>query len=272
VSILKPDGTVLVPATCMEGSGFVDAMTLPSSGTYTIVVNPSSHATGSVTLTLYDVPADFSSTLTPGGSVTATMDVRGQNGSLTFSGTAGQRVSLLGTAGMTGQVSLACDVNVSILKPDGTVLVPATCMEGSGFVDAMTLAATGTYTIVVNPAQWAVGNVTLTLYDVPADTAGVTAIGQPAVSVPLSSPGQNGILTFTGTAGQQITVRLTSSTLGWVTVRLLKPDGTQFTSVYAPWSSFNLTTLTLPTSSTYTIVVDPDRANTGSISVAVTSP
>jgi hypothetical protein len=120
--------------------------------------------------------------------------------------------------------------------------------------------------------KWAVGDVTLALYDVPADTTAVTAIGEPALSVPLSAPGQNGTVTFAGTAGQQVTVRLTSNTFGWVTVKVLRPDGTQLTSLNAPWSSFNLTTQTLPTSGTYTILIDPGGVNTGSISVRVTNP
>jgi hypothetical protein len=37
-------------------------------------------------------------------------------------------------------------------------------------------------------------------------------------------------------------------------------------------SSFNLATQTLPTTGTYTIVVDPPGATTGSINVSVTNP
>jgi hypothetical protein len=271
VSIRNPDGTLLAPATCMEGTGFIDVRTLPSSGTYTIVIDPNSYATGSVTLSLYDVPADFSSTITPGGSVTAMMAVRGQNGAVTFFGTSGQRIALRGTDGLSGQLGLTCDVNVSILNPDGTVLAPATCMEGSGFIEVAALPATGTYTIVVDPMKWAIGNVTLTLYDVPADTTGTTSIGGGTVAVPLSA-GQNGTLTFSGTASQQVTVRMTSNTFGSVTIRLLKPDGSQLTTRTSSASGFNLTTQTLPTTGTYTIVIDPGGASVGSISVAVTNP
>jgi hypothetical protein len=60
--------------------------------------------------------------------------------------------------------------------------------------------------------------------------------------------------------------------MGWVTVRLLKPDGSQLTSVKTFVGSFNLPTQTLPTSGTYTIVVDPSDGNAGSINVAVTTP
>lgn len=53
---------------------------------------------------------------------------------------------------------------------------------------------------------------------------------------------------------------------------LLKPDGSTQTS--APFWSGNtdLPTQTLPVSGTYTIVIDPANTNTGSLTVAVTSP
>jgi IPT/TIG domain-containing protein/Big-like domain-containing protein len=272
VTLKKPDATILVPATCMEGSGYIDVQTLPSTGTYQVFIDPISLAVGSLTLTLYDVPADVSGTLIPGGaSVTATMSVRGQNAALTFSGTAGQRVSLRGTNGLTAQI-LGCDVNVTIKKPDATVLAPPACMEGSGFIDTKTLPATGTYTIFIDPVQHATGSLTLTLYDVPADATGTVSIGGSSSTVALSTPGQNGTLTFAGTSSQQVTVRLTSNVFGWVTVRLLRPDGTQVTSQVSFSGSFNLSTQTLPVTGTYTIVIDPSDANTGSIVVSVTSP
>jgi hypothetical protein len=116
-----------------------------------------------------------------------------------------------------------------------------------------------------------VGNVTLTLYTVPADTTGTVTIGGSAVAVTLGTPGQNGALTFSGTASQQVTVRMTSNTYGWVTVRLKKPDGSVLTSLLG-FGSFNLSQQTLPTTGTYTIEVDPSAAATGTINVAVTSP
>jgi hypothetical protein len=74
---------------------------------------------------------------------------------------------------------------------------------------------------------------------------------------------------FAGTANQAITVRITGNNLGNVTVKLLKPDGTQLTSASSSASSFNLSTQTLPVSGTYTISIDPSGANAGSLSIAV---
>src|SRR5690349_21700141 len=227
VSILNPDGAQLATPTCMEGNGFIDTKTLGATGTYTIRVDPVDIAPGSLTLTLYDVPADPTPTITAGGAaVTVTLSTPGQNAALTFSGTSGQRISLKGTNGMTGQIAFACDVNVSILKPDASVLAAATCMEGSGFIDVKTLPTTGTYTIKVDPQDAAAGSLTLTLYDVPADPSTSLTVGGASGTLTTTVPGQNASATFSGTASQQVTVHLTSSSMGWVTVKLLKPDGT----------------------------------------------
>jgi YD repeat-containing protein len=209
VSILKPpDNSVFAPATCMEGSGFIDTLMLPVTGTYTVLIDPVANSVGSLTLRLYDVPPDLSGALVAGGApVALTFTTPGQNGSLTFTGTVGQRVTLLGFNAMGGQVSLTCDVTVRIVKPDLTNLVPDTCMESGGFIDVLTLPTTGTYTIPMNPAKWATGNLSLQLYDVPVDLNLTIVPGGAPVSMNFAVPGQNATLTFTGTVNQRISLR-----------------------------------------------------------------
>jgi YD repeat-containing protein len=271
VTIRKPDGSSLATA-CMEGNGFIDAVTLPATGSYTVFLDPASGATGSLTLSLYTF-SDFTGSITAGGSsVVATSTVPGQNGALTFAGTAGQRVSLLGTSGMSGQVWFDCDVYVSILKPDASVLASPACMESSGFLDAVTLPSTGTYTVVFNPNQVAVGSVTLTLYLVPADPTTTLTINGSSSTLTTTTAGQDAQATFSGTASQQVTVHLTGNTMGTVTVRVLKPDGSQLSWTFIWSGSVDIAVPTLPATGTYTIAVSPDGAAVGSITLGVTSP
>jgi hypothetical protein len=56
VRILKPDNTPLVNTTCMDGNASIGPTTIPTTGTYTIVVDPESASTGSITFTLVSVP------------------------------------------------------------------------------------------------------------------------------------------------------------------------------------------------------------------------
>jgi hypothetical protein len=266
VSILKPDGTTLVaPATIPASGGFIDATTLPVSGSYTIFVDPQSSAVGSVTLKLYDLPADVTTTIVPGGAaVTVTTTTPGQNAKLTFNGTAGQRVSLdVGPA--------CCSTKISILNPGGATFVAATSFGASGgFIDVKTLPLTGIYTVVVDVQSSAAGSVTLTLYDVPVDAGAAIAPGGAAVSVTATTPGQNAKLTFSGAAAARVSLNITGVTISNSMVSILNPDGT---ALVAPTSVRTagafIDTKILPATGTYTIVVDPQGSATGSMTLTL---
>ena len=268
VTILNPDGTPLLftNSTFYWTSGFLDNLTLPSNGTYTIFIDPQAESTGSIDWTLYDT-SDVTATITPGGApVTTTTTIPGQNARLTFSGTSGQKVSLLVSNVTTGNNT------VSIYNPDGSVLVSVPWVNTNGtFIDGRTLPSTGTYAIVFDPAYTDTGSATFTLYDASDVTATVT-LGGPAVNVTTTVPGQNAKLTFDGSAGQQVTVHVRNNNLYNVTVSLVAPDGTVLTSNYATGSTMDLATQTLPTAGTYTVVVDPSGASTGSMDVNLTNP
>ena len=270
VSVLRPDGRTLVsPVFVGTNGGFLDATTLPSTGTYTILVDPQGPTTGGVSLTLHDVPADATAALAAGGSSTVATTVPGQNAAVTFAGTAGQRVSLEVTGVSVGS-SLCCSLRVSILRPDGKVLVsPVFVGSNGGFVDATTLPSTGTYTVVVDPQGADTGAVTLTLYDVPADAGGSIAAGGAPVSVTTTVPGQNATLTFSGAAGQRIAVAVDDVSIGTssccaVRLSLARPNGAVLAGpVNAGTTGGFLDAVVLPQSGTYTIVVDPQGAATG---------
>jgi YD repeat-containing protein len=269
VSITNPDGSTLVSSTQIDSlHTFLDTTTLPATGTYTIAFGPYAASTGNATLTLYDVPADLAGTITPGGAaLTLSVTVPGQNATASFTGAANQRVSLLLTS-MTASPSY-----VSLKKPDGTFLVnPTYTSASSSFIDTQTLPTAGTYTILFDPYVSVTGSVTLTLYDVPADPTGTLTVGGSAVTLTTTTPGQNASASFSGTAGQQVTVRLTSNTIGWLTLSLVNPSGTTVVSTQNYTSSFNLATQTLATTGTYVVKVNPSGSGTGSAAVSVTTP
>lgn len=268
VTVYKPDGSTMTSRSTGIFTILLEPGYLPIAGTYTINVDPVLTATGTVTLTLYNVPEDITGTFVPtnaGDSETVTTTTPGQNGRHTFSGTSGQRISMKVGSGPNGGT-------VSILKPDNTTLASKTIGIFPGFLDPVTLGSTGTYTVFTNYLEQATGTVINTLYDVPADTTGTVTVNGSAVAVPLSTAGQKGTLTFSGTSGQLITVRMTGNTFGQVDVKLLKPDSTQLAIKTSSSSSFNMDQQTLPSTGTYTVVVDPYQWNTGTINVAVTNP
>ena len=72
----------------------------------------------------------------PGSGVVVSTPIPGENASPTFTGSVGERVSLNLTGG-TYPFS-GCSSNLTIYKPDNSVLVPTTCMYSSstGFFEA----------------------------------------------------------------------------------------------------------------------------------------
>jgi len=264
VTILKPDGTTLAGPTTIgtTGGGLEPPSTLPTTGTYTIVVDPSGTNTGNITLTLMSY---LSGTLNLNGTATTTtITPIGRNARYTFSGTTGQWVSL----GLTG-VTITSST-VTLWKPDGTQFASTTIGTSGGSLDAPTaLPTTGTYTVTVNPAVQYTGNITLTLS---SEVSGTVTINAAATPITISRAGQNARYTFTGTASQQATVKITGNTLGSLSVALYTPSGAVQTSSGSAAASFNLPAVTLATTGTYTVTINPQTTATGSLNLQVTSP
>src|SRR5204862_7516883 len=98
--------------------------------------------------------------ITAGTPLTATTTAAGQNASYTFSGTAGQQISV----NVTNSTYSGClALTVRILNPDGSTLGSTSTCGSSLFVDSLTLASTGTYTVVIDPGGTATGSATVLL-------------------------------------------------------------------------------------------------------------
>jgi len=245
VSILNPDGSSLASTTIIFSSSFIDAQTLPATGTYTVFVDTGSTG-GSITLQLYDATTKTGPIVVGGSSVTTSVNL-GQDIKLTFSGTTGQQVSL----GISG--SNLNNPVISILNPDGSTLSSTTVIFSSSFIDVQTLPATGTYTAFVDTGS-AGGSITLQLYDATNENGPISVGGAPVTSN--VNLGQDVFLTFNGTAGQQVSLGISGSSLNDPVVSILKPDGSTLASTTVIFSSAFIDVQTLPTTGTYTVFVD----------------
>lgn len=279
VSIKKPDGSNLVAPFNVGTTGkFLDVKTLPVDGTYKIFIDPQGTVKGSMTLTLYDVPPDDSKAIVPGGaSVDLTTTVPGQNAQATFTGALGQRISLQLSNAAFG-TSLTAGGKVSIVSPDSSTLAASTSFGTNGlFIDTKTLPAAGTYTIKVNPTAMNVGSVTLTLFDVPADSTAAVTPGGSAATVTTTAPGQNAYATFSGALNQRVSVWVANETFGASSccdakVSLVKPDGSTLVApVNLGSAGAFLDAVTLPVAGTYKVLVDPQGMGTGTADVTVYS-
>ncbi|MDQ3821865.1 MAG: carboxypeptidase regulatory-like domain-containing protein [Actinomycetota bacterium] len=271
VSIQKPDGSNLIwPQAIFSGGGFLDTATLPTSGTYTIFVDPYGSATGSITLTLYDVPADLGGGLTFGQAQTLTIATPGQNARPTFSGTPGQRVAIR-IAGIALTPLYSAEV-VDLLDPAGVRIGGSGAVSSTGWIDTKTLTSSGAHTVHVDPMASATGPSTVTVYDVPPDSTGSLSIGAPPRTATITVPGQDARLTFAGYADQPLRVRRSAITVTPSVVRVLQPDGTVLASsgiVGTPDGYFDTT---LPQDGTYTVHVDGFEHATGSMSITLSHP
>src|SRR5207237_9322063 len=217
-------GTAVVSNRYVGTSGtFIATTTLPLAGTYSVVIDPQGPATGSATLTMYEVPPDAGAAISPGGApASISTTVPGQNGRLTFTGAAGQRVSV-----KISSVTFS-SATASIVGPDGKTVGGSTFFgTGGGFMDVRSLPTAGTYAIVVDPPNTTTGSATFTLYDVPPDISGTLGFGTPS-SASMGIPGENAKFTFDGAAGQRISLKVGPSSLSQAYVSIAKPDGTSF--------------------------------------------
>jgi hypothetical protein len=256
VRIYKPDNSLLASSSSYWGQLF-DALVLPDSGTYKIVVDPDDAYIGNVTLKLYNVPADVISTIAADAvPVVVQITTPGQNASITFNGDVGQRITL-NVPGVNPRR------NVYLYKPDGSLLTSSSGYYGQLF-DALILLASGTYKIVVDPDEAYIGNVTLTLYNVPADATATVTLNSVAV-VATTVPGQNAAVTFSANAGQRITLDVPGVNPRR-RVSLYDPNGALLVTSSAYYGPY-FERLTLAAAGTYRIFIDPSEVGTGTVTV-----
>jgi hypothetical protein len=150
------------------------------------------------------------------------------------------------------------------------------CTGGSYFdkIDTVTLPETGSYTLVIDPTGANIGSITAVLYDVAPDVSGSIVIGGPSVPVSTETPGQGARLTFSGIPGQSIRLTLSSHNfatgcVGTVRISILNPGGTTLKSPQSICNGGGSITASLSADGNYTVVVDPEGANEGSITLTL---
>jgi hypothetical protein len=263
LAILKPDGQVLASHSGC-GINLVEPAVLPTDGVYTLLVDPDD-GVGTVTFSLYDA-ADITGPIIPDGpSITAPLLKPGQNARLTFTGIPGRKVSAVSIETASGCLNWP----VAIVRPDGTNLVAASHC-GSEIAGPAVIDQPGTYTVLVNPHDEDVGTAVISLYDV-EDITGTIAFDTPK-SLPLLDAGQRAVLTFNGTAGQQVSLNgvetpSVGGCLFWP-LQIVRPNGTALATGSHCGNKF-LDRIALPDDGIYQVIVDPYDYDVGTASVTL---
>ncbi|MFE0022539.1 S8 family serine peptidase [Amycolatopsis sp. NPDC059021] len=258
--VLGPDG-VSLGAETYGGGAIVPA--LKQTGAHELVVNSGGADTGTLKATLSE--EIVAGPIAVGGAAKPiTVGRVGQHTRLRFDGTAGQRLSL----GVTNATAGFDSHFVRVYQPDGTMLSYGTYTTGADRYAFEVLPVTGAYEILVSPTKNVTGTVTLTL-SAPADAGTIAVGGAATVSVPRA--GQEGQVAFTGVAGDKLRLTFSGSTFAnkVFTLTVLKPDGTKLVDrAYKPdLNPYDLPAL--PAAGSYVVLIDPDAAGTGSLSVGL---
>jgi hypothetical protein len=83
-------------------------------------------------------------------------------------------------------------------------------------------------------------------------------------------PGQNARLAFTGSTGQQVTLKVSAVTMASAKVSILNPDGTTLVAPKVFGTTGTTVTASLPAGGAYSIVIDPQSSFTGSATLTLT--
>jgi YD repeat-containing protein len=284
ILLTDPSGNILAsgPYNAYYASGLVNFGPLPVSGNYAVIFNPatssSAPAAGTITVSAF---AAASGALTFGSTSNVSL-ANGQGLDETFSGTAGQYVSIA----LTSTSSISSGV-ITVLSPSGAVLLTANYTwnytNGAGNISVGPLPVTGTYTVVFQQTD---GNGSLA-----GGTVGVTAMTSLTGSLTLGTPAtlnftnyQGSQETFTETAGDYDTLTF-SETNGSIysgTVTVLSPTGSVMGTVFFGYScnpgctgNSSLNIGPLPATGTYTVLFQqadqgPNRGS-GSLTFQVTN-
>ncbi|MBV9838572.1 MAG: hypothetical protein JO156_10645 [Solirubrobacterales bacterium] len=264
MTLVNPDGTSAWSggACSSKSSGRIS---LSQTGTYTFELDPTDQNSGTIAMTVFDVPAASLYTVSPSSS-----------GSAASISTSPWQVAQVNFSGFTGEI-VAADAdnwqdgckNMTLVNPDGTsAWSGGACSSKS--TGRIALSQTGTYTLRLDPADQNAGTIAMTVFDVPA-TADYSVVPTPSggnVRVQ-TTPWQLARVSFWATAGDPITITEPNWDDGCKNLDLRNPDGSPAWTGGA-CSSSSTGNVTLQQTGTYTFILTPNDQYSGYIDITAT--
>ena len=275
--------TLFTPAGAVVGtlaSNSQNLVTLPVTGVYSIRVSANNLATtGQYTISrecLFPVPSPDAVPLPCGGMVAGAITAPGDTDLMTFTGQAGQIISLAiaSTGGFASRPSSG-----SVVLTLFTAAGAAVGTLASNSQNLFTLPIDGVYSIRVSANNLATtGSYNISrecLFPVQSPDAVPLACGELAPGT-IGVPGETALFTFTGQAGQTTTLAIASTggfatrpSSGSVVLTLFTPAG----AVVGTLASNSQNRFTLPVDGIYSIRVSANNlGTTGSYTVRRTCP
>jgi len=255
--LYSPTQVQLASKSCTSSTTFVASVALPSTGTYTIGIDPGT-SFGSITIGLTQ---DVVGSISFGTPVNVSISISGQAARYSFNGTANQIVSLeVAGFGSNG-------FSTAILNPDGGTLANGNCCSGWETIIGKPLPSTGTYQIVITPQSGATGSLTVSLM---SNTTNPTiSFGTPTTTT--TSITSLIAYNFSGTAGQVVSLETSGFGNGGYSTTLLNPDGSTLANGTCCSGRETIIGKSLPFTGTYQIIVVPQGGVSGSMTVSLIS-
>ena len=265
-AISGPSGQAIVPPFYTCGSPYFDALTLPETGTYTIVEDPGGTLVGTWAAQVWLLGPDPTGVVgLDGVGSTLSFPAPGPKGTMTFEGQAGDRISLA----ESGPGLSICGV-YSLVAPSGAKVLPTTTVCGTWFTDPVVLPESGTYTVTVDPLGTSTGTWTTTVWllapdpVLPATTDGV------GTGVPLMQPGLSGTVLFDAEEGDRVSVLISAPGLSVCgTYSIVAPSGAVVASTGLNCAAWYAEPAPLPETGTYEVRFSPAGMSTGTWTINV---
>ena len=225
-----PDGVQITESIQGPHGGYIQAFTLPVTGTYSIIFSPPYGGMYSAPTQVYTVPADQIGVLTPGGvnaaSVTLTSTTAGQGFDLSFGAAANQ--NYLVDSEWTSALGTLCNEPTMIVRaPDVASYQPigGGCFGNGNAIEWASISLpsstteAGAYTVNFEPGVGlpstggsASGAATFTVFAVPPPAGGTLSVpstgGSSSIVASTTVPGQTFLSTFSPTTSNSFTFSL----------------------------------------------------------------
>jgi hypothetical protein len=261
--LLDPIGQTVGRGCTVDGAGRIDRTELTVDGRYTVVADGSG---GRATARVY-LSRDTTAAITPNGSpVSTAIEQPGGIVRYRFSGRSGQRMFLeLTQSSLPNQCS-----PLQLRDPTDRLLTSGCVVNGSGAIEGTVLPMDGTYTVMVDPNDRTIGTVHMRLFAAADQVGSITPNGQPVVAT-IGQPGLVVRYRFTGTPGTAVAVEASDATLPdqCSLVELRDPADNLLASGCVIAGAGDIRPTVLPVAGSYSIVVDPSGASTGTVSLTL---
>jgi RHS repeat-associated protein len=266
-TLLGPEGEVV------EGGRFGKARTveLPSSGEYTIIVEPNENGVGRVKLTLLSVEVSFGfefielPAATPSGTTTKVTIAKPGHSTVEIMEAEPEEEVFA----RVRNSSFPKSVTTGLLAPNpGGSQFASLSSEKSEYLYGPLKGGeeSGYFQFLVEPEAATTGSFELTTWKDPPLVGSIAPTSEgTSESYEVEIPGQHQVVHFTGTTGETLTLKARLSTIAVGKMSVLRPTGESLGQSEFSSAAGGRLEVSLPESGTYSVVLDPEGVDTGEV-------